>query len=78
MNENISLSELQPGCSAVVRALTLSGDIRRRLQDIGVIEGTVIEPVAKSPLGDPTAYLICGATIALRDTDSSGVLVEPI
>ena len=44
-------------------------DMRRRLQDIGLIEGTVVECVGKSPLGDPCAYVIRGAVIALRSED---------
>ncbi len=70
------LSELKQGYSAVVAELTASGSIRRRLQDIGVIEGTRIECVQKSPLGDPVAYLIRGAVIALRAEDSSRVLIQ--
>ena len=62
-----ALSSLQCGQSAVVRAM------RRRLQDIGLISGTRVECVGVSPLGDPAAYLIRGAVIALRREDSDGV-----
>ncbi len=70
------LSELKQGHCAVVKELTASGSIRRRLQDIGIIEGTHIECVQKSPLGDPIAYLIRGAVIALRIEDSSRVIIQ--
>lgn len=76
MCRTIGLCNLPTGCRAKVMDLTLRGDIRRRLQDIGVVEGTVIEKVGVSPLGDPEAYLIKGAVIALRRDDSLGVLVE--
>ena len=49
--------------------------MRRRLQDIGLIEGTEVECVQKSPAGDPVAYRIRGALIALRSEDSSNILV---
>ena len=62
-----ALSSLQCGQSAVV------GAMRRRLQDIGLISGTRVECVGVSPLGDPAAYLIRGAVIALRREDSDGV-----
>ena len=39
---------------------------RRRLMDLGILPGTLIEVEMKSPMGDPTAYRIRGATIALR------------
>ena len=49
--------------------------MRRRLLDIGLVEGTNIECLQKSPAGDPVAYLIRGAVIALRAEDSAAVLV---
>ena len=46
------------------------------LQDIGLIEGTKVECIQKSPSGDPIAFLIRGAVIALRTEDSSSVLMS--
>lgn len=50
--------------------------MRRRLQDIGLIEGTKVKCLQKSPAGDPVAYLIRGAVIALRSEDSSNILIS--
>ena len=50
--------------------------ILKRLQDIGLIEGTKVECIQKSPSGDPIAFLIRGAVIALRTEDSSSVLMS--
>ena len=71
-----SLAELNQGDSAVVCELASSGSMRRRLQDIGLIPGTKVECVQKSPLGDPIAYLIRGTVIALRSEDSSNIYVS--
>lgn len=49
--------------------------MRRRLQDIGLIEGTEILCLNRSPSGDPTAYLIRGAVIALRKEETEKILV---
>ena len=70
------LSDLRPGEGAVVRCLGAAGDTRRRLQDIGLIVGTAVECERVSPLGDPVAYRIRGATMALRGTDAGVVEVE--
>ena len=70
-----SLSNLQVGERARVASLLSRGGMRRRLQDIGLIEGTEVECVQKSPAGDPVAYRIRGALIALRSEDSSNILV---
>ena len=62
------LTDLPLGESACVVALAagLRGQERRRLLDLGLLPGTVVTPELRSPGGDPTAYLIRGATIALR------------
>lgn len=67
---------LSPGERGTVKDIRLTGSMRRRLQDIGLISGTPVECVSKSPLGDPSAYLIRGAVIALRASDCSGILLR--
>lgn len=76
MSEIIPLTGLKRGDAAIITELVTHDDMRRRLQDIGLIEGTVVECLGKSPLGDPIAFLIRGAVIALRSEDSSQVLVK--
>ena len=70
------LSDLRPGEGAVVRSLGAVGDTRRRLQDIGLISGTAVQCERVSPLGDPVAYRIRGATMALRGVDAGVGEVE--
>ena len=79
MNE-LSLSALQVGQSARVVALHTGSAMRRRLMDIGLIPGTYVTCVAKSPAGDPAAYRIRGAVIALRacDADTVHTQAEPL
>ena len=76
MQSSVSMQALQPGEFGVVRGLLTSGSMRRRLQDIGLVEGTRIECLGRSPGGDPSAYLIRGAVIAIRAEDGRGVLIE--
>jgi len=77
MSDTLSLNQLCEGQWGVVHRLTSLGSDRRRLQDIGLIEGTAVCRLQSSPAGDPIAYLIRGAVIALRLEDSAGVLVRP-
>lgn len=76
MNRKNSLNDLKQGQTGTVKALLSTGSIRRRLQDIGLIEGTQVQCLQKSPAGDPVAYLIRGAVIAIRSEDSSKVLLS--
>ncbi|MGN1108325.1 MAG: ferrous iron transport protein A [Oscillospiraceae bacterium] len=69
------LNDIKPGQTAVVQSLRAHGSMRRRLLDIGLVEGTRVECVGVSPLGDPSAYLIRGAVIAIRSADCRDVLI---
>ncbi len=76
MKKNYSLNDLKPGEKAIVSSLLSTGSIRRRLLDMGLIENTVVECVGKSPAGDPAAFLVRGAVIALRSDDSQNILIR--
>jgi len=72
----IPLNKLPLGKKAKVKALTSDGNIRRRMLDLGLITDTIIEAMLKSPSGDPVAYNIRGAVIALRSEEASKIIVE--
>ena len=60
----------------MVKELKTRGSIRRRLLDIGLVKDTKIECVGKSPAGDPAAFLIRGAVIAIRSEDMKDIVVR--
>lgn len=76
MEERYSLSGLRMGERARVAGVEADPAMRRRLLDMGLIPGTQVVCVAVSPAGDPRAYLIRGAVIALRGRDARGVTLE--
>ncbi len=72
------LSALRPREQAEIVTLlpTCRGPERRRLLDLGVVPGTRVEIDLVSPGGDPTAYLIRGASIALRRSQAARILIR--
>ncbi|MCL2884314.1 MAG: ferrous iron transport protein A [Oscillospiraceae bacterium] len=72
---SIPLHTLPCGRSATVLHISDGCRIRRRLQDIGLIEGTPVRALFAAPSGDPVAYAIRGAVIALRRGDAAQVEV---
>ena len=70
------LCDISPGEKALVSGMYSQGGMRRRLRDMGLVEGAEVECLMKSALGDPVAYLIKGAVIALRREDAAAVTVE--
>ncbi len=69
------LSDINPGERATVYRLANSPALRRRLRDMGMIEGTSVSCIGKSPGGDPRAYLIRGTVVAIRACDARNILI---
>lgn len=74
--ELLPLSELPEGRSARVVDILPQNKLKSRLQDLGLICGTEVRCLQRSAYGDPVAFFFRGAAIALRQTDSSSVLVQ--
>ena len=75
MNMPKSLAETEVGETVHVVSLLAEGRMRRRLADLGLISGADVSCLGRSPLGDPSAYLIRGAVIAIRRRDAMEVSV---
>ena len=61
---------------AVVEAVDTGLSLKQRLYDIGLVPGTKIKVVHQSPSGNPRAYLVRGAVIALRNCDAEKIFVR--
>lgn len=72
----IPLCDMEKGQQGKVTRLKTEGELRKRLRELGLLEKTTVECVRESPAGDPKAYLIRGAVIALRNKDAKAVFVE--
>ena len=71
-----TLNHIQVGQNAVIKKMLNNDAMKRRLSDVGLIEGTTVSCVAKAPCGDPKAFAVRGAVIALREEDSKNILIE--
>ena len=63
---NRTLADLSAGQAGIVTELHSQGPVRRRMMDLGIVPGTFIRVEMKSPMGDPVAYRVRGALVALR------------
>lgn len=70
------LSHIPIGTTATVTALHSGSSIRRRLLDIGLTEGARVTCLYAAPSGDPRAYLIRSAVIALRSEEAETIEVK--
>ncbi|MQA83376.1 MAG: ferrous iron transport protein A [Streptosporangiales bacterium] len=72
----MTLDQLRQDDHATVVAVDSRGGDRRRLMDLGLLPGTKIRVHMKSPLGDPTAYLVRGSVVALRRSQARHIRIE--
>lgn len=71
-----TLDKVPVGESVLVSEIGNVGTIRRRLMDMGFVGGSRTVCIGESPLGDPRAFLIDGAVIALRRSDCADIFVR--
>lgn len=71
-----ALDTLPIGRKAFVDRLLSDGNERRRMLDLGLVPNTLVEALYKSPAGDPIAYQVRGAVIAIRSEDAKKILIN--
>lgn len=73
-----TLADIGPGDNARVLAISpaCQGLQRRRLLDLGFVPDTVVTAEMSSAMGDPMAYQVRGAMIALRRNQAEWILIE--
>ena len=74
----LTLDQLAPGESGRILKVNGRGAIRRRLVDMGLTTGAVIDMVKLSPLGDPVEYRLRGYHLSLRKSEAETIEVELI
>jgi ferrous iron transport protein A len=73
--QSCTLNKLGVGCQGSVVAVGGAADVRRRLLEMGLCTGSVVEVVRRAPLGDPTEFRLRGYHLSLRDEQSRHVHV---
>jgi DtxR family Mn-dependent transcriptional regulator len=74
-----SLADVPVGGEAVIGEISpaIRGLERRRLFDLGLLPGTTVQVEMESPGGDPIAYRVRGAIVALRRSQTGQIFLEP-
>lgn len=72
-----TLDDLPLNTKGYIQSLNCQGNIRRRLLDLGFVEGACVTPVLISPSHDPRAFSIRGTLIAIRKEDANLINIYP-
>ncbi len=74
--KKINLRQMQVDQSGIVTSVKASGELGRRIRDMGLIPGKEIKVQGKAPLKDPVSLRIMGFTLTLRNSEADHIEVE--
>jgi Fe2+ transport system protein FeoA len=72
----VALMELKPGQKAKIVKIKGRGSTNKRIVDMGVKPGTMIEVERVAPPGDPVDVKVKGYHLSLRREEATGITVE--
>jgi ferrous iron transport protein A len=72
----ISMRKMAKGQKGVIHRVSASGELGRRLRDMGLVPGTPFQVQGRAPLKDPVAIRILNFTLTLRNNESDFIEVE--
>lgn len=64
------------GTGGIVERVDVPGGLRRRLMDLGLTPGASVVCLFAAPSGNPRAYRVCGAVIALRSSEAALIYLK--
>ena len=76
MAETIPLRHLKPGQQAVVVRVKATGELGRRVRDMGLVPGTPVRVMGRAPLKDPVEIKLRGYNLTLRNNEADHIMVE--
>lgn len=78
MNKIMSLDKLNIDNKATIISIDNKCKLKRRLEDLGIVKGSIIKCEFKSIFKDPVAYLIKDSIISIRSDTSKYIKVKKI
>jgi len=70
-----TLDRLVPGESGTIARIEGEPAIARRLMELGLVPGTIVEMIRCAPLGDPLELTVRGVHLALRRSEARSIHV---
>ena len=78
MGQKVTLDMISPGKKAKILALDGDVAIKKRITEMGLTRGAVVEVERAAPLGDPMDIKVRGYRLSLRKEEASRVAVEEV
>lgn len=75
---SMTIADLQRGQRFRVLKVMLSGEIGKRLADMGFTQGVEGRVVRSALFGDPIQICLMGYNISIRRSEAAGIEIEPL
>lgn len=72
----MTLKDMKPGETGKVVSIGESGQLKRRIMDMGITPGVEVRVVKVAPLGDPVEIHIRGYELSLRKDEAARIEVQ--
>ncbi len=70
---NMTLSDLKPGEQGQIEKVIGGGAVKRRIRDMGLTTGCLVDVISVAPMGDPVAVKVRGYCLSLRKEEASKI-----
>ena len=72
----LKMREMKINQVGIISAIKATGELGRRIRDMGLVPGTRIRIQGRAPLYDPVALRVMGGTLTLRNKEADYIEVE--
>lgn len=76
MKKIITMRDMTDNQGGLIKRVSASGDMGRRIREMGLIPNTYIQIQGRAPLKDPVAIKIRDFILTLRNNEADHILVE--
>lgn len=74
----MKLKDLKPGKKGKVLKIITRGETNRRIVEMGITSGAVVEVERVAPMGDPIDIKVKGYHLSLRKDEAAGIEIEAL
>ena len=76
MKKVISMREMSNNQEGIIKKVSATGDMGRRIREMGMVPETSIQIQGRAPLRDPVAVKLRDFVLTLRNNEANNIFVE--
>ena len=70
------MREMSDNQAGIIKRISATGDMGRRIREMGLVSNTTIQIQGRAPLKDPVAIKIRDYVLTMRNNEADHILVE--